>query len=943
MKTIKTILFFLFVYTLSCYAQENLLLQDIQKAKDAGEGFIPVSTFTTVTIGAKHSTKIQEQFIKPGEVSILRYNKSTAKNLSKAITMPVPFKGKELQLELQEITLEYTLRTSSGHVGNPDKTIKHYRGVVKGDPNSIVALTFGEDEVMGIIATDEGNLNLALDRQLGEHILYNDQNMKQKPTFECGTIDDHHSLEHYRSEILLGPSKSTTDITTKVVRFYMETEFDIFQARGSVAAVETFITGIYNQVAILYQNENIQTSLSELFVWNTIDPYTTSNIEDLLTQFQNIRTSFNGDLGHLLTFRDVGGGLAASFNGLCNNNDSAKLAVSMLQNNFQNVPNYSWSVQVVTHEFGHLLGSRHTHACVWNGNNTAIDGCAGGTEGGCAVPGIPSNGGTIMSYCHWQSVGINFNLGFGTQPGNVIRNNVANAGCLISTSGPEVICPFGTYELNFGRATSWNVTPSTFSITASDSTSATVKASALASGQTGILTAMVNGVAITREIQACEVIVSGGLEVICSEPHTFYLGSGYTAVPNLWYVEPHTLFAIESSTATSVTVKALSYNGQSGTLRATLTNGEYTTRNISACNIEINGANEVCYPGSSFSLTSTPSGTITWTVTGPFSFSSNSNVTTTTGNSPTVYRRGTGSGGGTLTAKSGNITMASKSISPCAAPTISGPNSICSGSSVTFTVSNAPSGFTWNKSSNISLSGTGTSITASATGASGHDGWISIRYNGEELVRESNIAVSGPYVSGQFSDGVSGWQSLYTVNFVEGDYITAKVDYPGADYYSWSKLSGNVSWGDSDNMLSLYLPTPYNGGYASASFRVTIYRSGCPGAVSADYHFEKSQWRGASSYSIYPNPASSVLRFEMDKTKAQTNSNLSRTANANCEVQLITMQTGTLVFKQTVPNFTDSFDINLSTVSDGMYLLRMLQNGEVVHLQTIMVQKNARN
>ena len=90
--------------------------------------------------------------------------------------MPVPFKGKELQIELREIQLGYTLRTSDGQIKAPDKNIRHYRGVVKDNPNSIVALTFAEDEALGIIATDEGNINLALDRQLGDHILYNDKN-----------------------------------------------------------------------------------------------------------------------------------------------------------------------------------------------------------------------------------------------------------------------------------------------------------------------------------------------------------------------------------------------------------------------------------------------------------------------------------------------------------------------------------------------------------------------------------------------------------------------------------------------------------------------------------------------------------------------------------------------------------------------------------------------
>lgn len=94
---------------------------------------------------------------------------------------------------------------------------------------------------------------------------------------------------------------------------------------------------------------------------------------------------------------------------------------------------------VIAHELGHLMGSQHTHACVWNGNDTAIDGCAGLTEGFCGTPGIPANGGTIMSYCHLRPQGINFNFGFGTQPGAVIANRVEAAqGCVqavCSTSG----------------------------------------------------------------------------------------------------------------------------------------------------------------------------------------------------------------------------------------------------------------------------------------------------------------------------------------------------------------------------------------------------------------------------------------------------------------------------------------------------------------------------
>jgi hypothetical protein len=92
---------------------------------------------------------------------------------------------------------------------------------------------------------------------------------------------------------------------------------------------------------------------------------------------------------------------------------------------------------VISHEFGHSLGSPHTHACLWNGNNTPIDGCgsqAGYPENGCTIVGpIPSTSvkGTIMSYCHLVSgVGISFANGFGLQPATLMANIVNGKPCL---------------------------------------------------------------------------------------------------------------------------------------------------------------------------------------------------------------------------------------------------------------------------------------------------------------------------------------------------------------------------------------------------------------------------------------------------------------------------------------------------------------------------------
>ena len=199
-----------------------------------------------------------------------------------------------------------------------------------------------------------------------------------------------------------------------------------------------YITGLFNQSALLYANDNIPVELSSLYIWDVPSPYTSNNTQTQLNLFKATTNSFTGDLGNLLGYAG-GGGVAASLYGLCAANIDYSQSYSGISAAFQNVPLFSWSVAVVTHEQGHLLGSRHTHACVWNGNNTAIDGCgpmAGYPyEGTCSGAPIPSGGGTIMSYCHLISAGINFSLGFGSQPSTVILNNYTNSSCLSACVG----------------------------------------------------------------------------------------------------------------------------------------------------------------------------------------------------------------------------------------------------------------------------------------------------------------------------------------------------------------------------------------------------------------------------------------------------------------------------------------------------------------------------
>jgi Metallo-peptidase family M12/Fibronectin type III domain/Secretion system C-terminal sorting domain len=340
----------------------------------------------------------------------------------------------------------------------------HYRGVVKGDMNTLAAISIFPDELMGFVSDATGNRVLGrLEGSLTDHVLYRDTELKAEPGYACATEDDG---EPYAPEQLTGAPKSA-----KCVRLFWEVHDNIFANKGSMQATVNYMSGLFNQSATLYENDDITVVLSEMLVWDVASPYTGTSTNSLLNQFQNNRNTFNGDLAHLIGLKG-NGGIADGTNGFCRTNLDNSMCYSGIKSTYSTVPTYSWSVNVVTHEQGHLMGSKHTHACVWNGNNTAIDKCgpnAGYSEGNCYTNApIPSGGGTIMSYCHLVSAGINFNNGFGSQPTSAILSDIGAATCLTNCSGASCASPAGVSATGItgnSAAVSWNVVPNALSYT----------------------------------------------------------------------------------------------------------------------------------------------------------------------------------------------------------------------------------------------------------------------------------------------------------------------------------------------------------------------------------------------------------------------------------------------------------------------------------------------
>ncbi|WP_421947114.1 M12 family metallo-peptidase [Phaeodactylibacter xiamenensis] len=340
--------------------------------------------------------------------------------------------GQPLLLELYQaeyLSPDFKLRKAS----DPNRAVPfdpglHYRGIVNGEPHSLAMLLILPDEILGVIEFRGQQYNLGqVENAAGIHILYPSEALAEPPLKGCYAEE----LPGYRpggGE----PGGTRSPNPNNCVKMYVEVDKDIHDGKGGVTQAANYVSGVFSQVSTLYADESINLVVNEIFVWDTTDPYTGPTTLDYLVQFrQHLNGDYNGaDLAHLVGYE--GGGGIAYLDVICSS--TFGVAYSDIHSSYSTVPTYSWTVNVVTHEIGHNLGSPHTHDCAWNGDNTPIDNCgpaAGYTPSGCYDNGQTPDEGTIMSYCHLLgSVGVSFTENFGPQPGDLIRSEVYNASCL---------------------------------------------------------------------------------------------------------------------------------------------------------------------------------------------------------------------------------------------------------------------------------------------------------------------------------------------------------------------------------------------------------------------------------------------------------------------------------------------------------------------------------
>lgn len=453
----KKLITLLFLIPLFGIAQNNSLApvaKEIELAK-AQQGTFP--SYNLFNPQAKSATENYSTGVDAGVVMTIdgQLLQTLRTDNPKSLKLSLPFyeDGSSIALELvatEVFSPTFKALTSEGI--DITKSVDfgiHYRGIIEGNSKSLVSISVFENQVSGFIANQNGNFTLGrLENSKLDHIIYPDASLKTTFELNCGTVDDGvvYTEEQLSSPEAIDPGD--------IVDIYVEAGSTVYTSfGGDLSASVAFLSGVFAQCYVLYANDGIAARTSSMLVWTFTDPYTSTSSGTKLNQFRTNTPpdGFDGDLGHLVEVQNIGG-IASGFSGICAPNTDDSLCFSgFAGTSYNSVPTYSFNVFLIAHEMGHLLGSRHTHACVWNGDGTAIDSCSGFTEGSCPLPGLPPDGGTIMSYCSGTSAGVDFTLGFGPQPTAVILNNIEATGNCLNPAGdnpPVAVCQ--TIEVELG-------------------------------------------------------------------------------------------------------------------------------------------------------------------------------------------------------------------------------------------------------------------------------------------------------------------------------------------------------------------------------------------------------------------------------------------------------------------------------------------------------------
>jgi hypothetical protein len=521
--------------------------------------------------------------------------------------------------------------------------------------------------------------------------------------------------------------------------------------------------------------------------------------------------------------------------------------------------------------------------------------------------------------------------------------------CVPTISGLATLCNEGSYELSIPNL------PATWSFTTSNSgfeilppfinvNSVTVRATCL-NGQSATLRAMVNGVPIETTVRACGASISG--------PSWFCINGSYTlnAVGNQhrieWTINPsdaaHSIRSVDYNR--TILIRNPESNATSMILTAHVNGASVSSNTISLAPV-IEGPDVIC---NSAQYTSCGyEGQVHWTVSSGFSLTVHSPTSVTvTANTPGI----TGTLQMATVGAPLQVVTFSKAIRSCPPPTISGSSKICRFSVYTLeNAGNAQVG-SWTieppSASFTIIPQSSTSVRISRNQMALNNTQdltlIAKATNGSEIARRS-IQVC-PIILGPDIFCVLGTYELCSCMWL---WHAPTHHYRPHKAVQWAVSSQfTIVYEDEDliEVFGTFPPATASGGILVLTdfgeFYSRLIQSDCHN--STQQNFMASQM----NYIVYPNPVSSTLHFQADAsqffrfftnrgiaTNILTNSILAATSG---ELLLFGMQ-GNLMLRQPISNLYEDFEINVSSIPNGMYVATVISGERVVYSQNIVVQ-----
>ncbi len=427
-------IFTLFVFLTAHYtfAQKGEIYNRIARLKEVAKPKTVQPFVQSLAVKSNHARTSFESKSIFFTVNQLIINKlATDKQPLVELTFPINA-DKSISLELMPteiLTPDFKLYMADNSVAKINKKAAFYQGIVKGSPNSLATVSIIDGEINCQISDETGNHRIQKSKDgSGDYLYSNESDLEEKPNpFTCNTQEP---LGYKLVEQNLKAAK-VQNTNCKVVRVYFEIDSTMYAALGSNNNnALNYLYTMFIQVQTIYANIDVPVRLYAARAWNTKDPYLVDNtIDKMLTRFASYPPPFNyeGELRILLSTRNMNGGIAY-VGELCSQFLGCGVCTEM--GVLARYPNYSWAVNVVAHEMGHVFGSPHTHSCSWAGG--PIDNCAT-PEYNCSPGPTPAPGtGSIMSYCNNTPTGINFSYGFGPRPGSLIRSAfLGNSNCFV--------------------------------------------------------------------------------------------------------------------------------------------------------------------------------------------------------------------------------------------------------------------------------------------------------------------------------------------------------------------------------------------------------------------------------------------------------------------------------------------------------------------------------